>query len=206
MPRQSRESKTRKTKSWDLHGAGTWGIYTDGFCTGLLEVRTPRLQWPGIFFGIPNRLEADATPQTSRPPGLRYRRLEADVPGAAVWARIGTPHLAPCTPHPALDTSLVDTHVRKGQGVPAYSIFEGTTDDGTGFRDALAAAGVTAVDVAGIATDYCVRASALDAVEAGFSVRVLTDLIAGVAEESSAAALEELEFAGIELVSTKESA
>lgn len=108
--------------------------------------------------------------------------------------------------HPALDASLIDVHVRKGQGKPAYSIFEGTTDDGSGFRDALAAAGITAVDVAGIATDYCVRASALDAVEAGFSVRVLTDLIAGVAESSSAAALEELEFAGIELVTTKESA
>ncbi|TPW91929.1 isochorismatase family protein, partial [Schumannella luteola] len=62
--------------------------------------------------------------------------------------------------HPALDTSLVDVHVKKGQGVPAYSIFEGTTDDGAAFPDTLDRLGVTAVDVVGIATDYCVRASA----------------------------------------------
>jgi nicotinamidase/pyrazinamidase len=101
--------------------------------------------------------------------------------------------------HPALDTSLIDVHVRKGQGVPAYSIFEGTTDEGVAFADALEALDITEVDVAGIATDYCVRASALDALASGRRVRVLTDLIAGVAPESSAAALDELRAAGAEL-------
>lgn len=98
--------------------------------------------------------------------------------------------------HPALDTSLIDVPVRKGQGVPAYSIFEGTTDDGSAFPDALDARGVDEVDVVGIATDYCVRASALDALRAGMKVRVLTDLVAGVAAESSAAALREVADAG----------
>ena len=116
------------------------------------------------------------------------------------------PHCIAGTPgaeyHPALDTAAIDIHVRKGQGKPAYSIFEGTTDDGLGFREALAAAGVTSVDVVGIATDYCVRASALDAVEAGLDVRVLTDLIAGVAPGSSEAALAELESAGVRLGTT----
>jgi len=101
--------------------------------------------------------------------------------------------------HPALDTSLIDIHVRKGQGKPAYSIFEGTTDAGASVEDALTRAGITAIDVAGIATDYCVRASALDALASGRSVRVLTDLVAGVAADSSAAALAELDSAGIEL-------
>ena len=59
---------------------------------------------------------------------------------------------------------------------------------------------VDAVDVVGIATDYCVRASALDAAATGRPVRVLTDLVAGVAPASSAAALEELAAAGVELV------
>jgi nicotinamidase/pyrazinamidase len=105
--------------------------------------------------------------------------------------------------HPAFDTTLVDVHVRKGQGRPAYSIFEGTTDSGATFTEALDELGVTDVDVAGITTDYCVRASALDAIAAGRNVRVLTDLIAGVAAPSSAAALTELSAAGAELVPTR---
>lgn len=98
--------------------------------------------------------------------------------------------------HPALDTSRVDVHVKKGQGVPAYSMFEGETDDGRALADVLAEHDVTDVDVVGIATDYCVRASALDALAGGREVRVLTDLIAGVAPDSSAAALAELRDAG----------
>ena len=72
-------------------------------------------------------------------------------------------------------------HVKKGQGKPAYSLFEGTTDDGVTVAQLLEEHGVIDVDIAGIATDYCVRASALDAIEHGRHVRVLTDLIAGVA-------------------------
>ncbi len=98
--------------------------------------------------------------------------------------------------HPAIDTGLIDIHVRKGQGVAAYSIFEGTTDDGRQLVAALDELGVTEVDVVGIATDYCVRASALDALAAGRRVRVLSDLVAGVAAETSAAALAELAAAG----------
>lgn len=105
--------------------------------------------------------------------------------------------------HPALDTSLVDVHVKKGQGVPAYSIFEGTTDEGGDLIDLLDDKGVDVVHVAGIATDYCVLASARDALDAGREVAVLTDLVAGVAPESSSAALAELEAAGAELVETK---
>lgn len=105
--------------------------------------------------------------------------------------------------HPALDVSLVDVHVRKGQGRPAYSIFEGTTDDGRELIEVLDEKNVTSIDVAGIATDYCVLASARDALDAGRDVAVLTDLVAGVAPESSAAALEELAQAGAELHATQ---
>ncbi|MDO7881049.1 isochorismatase family protein [Salinibacterium soli] len=105
--------------------------------------------------------------------------------------------------HPALDDGLIDVHVRKGQGKPAYSIFEGITDDGETVPEALDRLGVTDIDVAGIATDYCVLASALDAVAAGRRVRVLTDLVAGVADDSSAAALARLEAAGVELVTAQ---
>ncbi len=93
-------------------------------------------------------------------------------------------------------------HVRKGQGVPAYSIFEGTTDDGRSVADALEDFGILDVDVVGIATDYCVRASTLDALELGRRVRVFTDLVAGVAPESSEAALAELGHAGAEIITS----
>ncbi len=110
------------------------------------------------------------------------------------------PHCVAGTPgaeyHPALDVSLIDVHVKKGQGVPAYSIFEGTSDDGTAFPEVLDRLGVTEVDVVGIATDYCVRASALDALGAGRTVAVLDDLVAAVDPVTGAAALVELEQAG----------
>ncbi|MCU1542272.1 MAG: amidase [Microbacteriaceae bacterium] len=118
------------------------------------------------------------------------------------------PHCIAGTPggeyHPALDTSAVDVHVKKGQGVPAYSIFEGTTDDGATVSATLDRLAVTDIDVVGIATDYCVRASALDALSGGRSVRVLADLVAGVAADSSAAALVELEAAGAQIVDGSE--
>ncbi len=101
--------------------------------------------------------------------------------------------------HPAIDSSLIDVHVRKGQGVPAYSIFEGTTDEGGTLVALLDEHGIDAVDVVGIATDHCVRASALDALAAGRRVRVLSDLVAGVAPDPSAAALAEIVAAGGEV-------
>jgi nicotinamidase/pyrazinamidase len=100
---------------------------------------------------------------------------------------------------PGFDTTAVTHHVKKGQGVPAYSLFEGTTDDGRTVAELLNEHGILDVDVAGIATDYCVRASALDAIEHGRRVRILTDLVAGVASASSDAALAELAHAGAEL-------
>jgi nicotinamidase/pyrazinamidase len=100
---------------------------------------------------------------------------------------------------PGLDVGLIDVHIRKGQGVPAYSIFEGTTDEGVELPTLLERLGVSEIDVVGIATDYCVRASALDAVTSGRRVRVLDDLIAGVSPESSAAALLELAAAGADI-------
>ncbi|MFB3979892.1 isochorismatase family protein [Microbacterium proteolyticum] len=97
------------------------------------------------------------------------------------------------------DTSRVTHHLKKGQGKPAYSLFEGVTDDGLTADDILEEHGIRDIDVVGIATDYCVRASALDAIAAGRGVRVLTDLVAGVHPDSSAAALDEIASAGARL-------
>jgi nicotinamidase/pyrazinamidase len=97
---------------------------------------------------------------------------------------------------PELDTDRITHHVRKGMGVPAYSAFEGVLDDGRSLVALLREHEVTDLDVVGIATDYCVRASALDARSHGFGVRVLDGMHAGVAPETSASAVSELTAAG----------
>jgi nicotinamidase/pyrazinamidase len=98
--------------------------------------------------------------------------------------------------HPSFDTERVTVHVRKGQGVPAYSLFEGRTESGETVHELLEQHGIHSIDIAGLATDYCVRASALDALAHGQQVRVLTSLVAGVAATTSEAALAELVHAG----------
>ena len=98
--------------------------------------------------------------------------------------------------HPELDLAPIDIHVKKGQGEPAYSMFEGITDDGHTVAEVLEARGITEVDVVGIATDHCVRASALDALKEGQQVRILTDLIAAVSPATGEQALAELQSEG----------
>jgi nicotinamidase/pyrazinamidase len=100
--------------------------------------------------------------------------------------------------HPNLDRGPIEAVFDKGEYAAAYSGFEGTAD-GVPLADWLRGHGVDAVDVVGIATDHCVRATALDAVGNGFATRVLLDLTAGVAEASTEAALEQLRTADVEL-------
>ena len=85
--------------------------------------------------------------------------------------------------HPNLDVRGIGEVVRKGQHAAAYSAFEGVTEDGRGLTDVLATAAVDAVDIVGIATDHCVRATVLDAAAVGLSMTVLPDPTAGVAPE-----------------------
>lgn len=127
---------------------------------------------------------------------------DADPDYSTTWpahCRAGTPG---AEYHPSLSTDAVTFHLKKGQGAPAYSIFEGTTESGEKLGELLISHGVTDVDVVGLATDYCVRASALDAIEHGQHVRVLTDLVAGVADAPSQAALAEIAHAGGVLVTS----
>jgi len=122
------------------------------------------------------------------------------------FAETWPPHCIAGTPgaefHPGLDTSGLERVFRKGEHAPAYSGFEGTAADGESLESWLRARGITSVDVAGIATDYCVRATAADAVRAGFATRVLLGLIAGVAAATTRAALSELRDIGVELTGT----
>jgi len=117
----------------------------------------------------------------------------------ASWPRhcvAGTPGAAF---HPGLDTTRVEAVFRKGAHAAAYSAFEGADSAGTPLADWLRQREVDELDIVGIATDYCVRATAADAARAGFATRVLLDLTAGVSPESTARAIEELTAAGVEL-------
>ncbi|HYN30293.1 MAG TPA: isochorismatase family protein [Dermatophilaceae bacterium] len=106
--------------------------------------------------------------------------------------------------HPALGPALprVDAVFRKGHHSAAYSGFDGFTGhegERVGLADWLRTHGVTAVDVCGIATDYCVRATALDAAREGFDTTVVLDLTAAVAPQTRESTLEELAAAGVTL-------
>src|SRR3954468_65988 len=103
--------------------------------------------------------------------------------------------------HEALDREPIEAVFDKGEHAAAYSGFEGRSE-GTPLADWLRERGVDAVDLVGIATDHCVRATALDAVGHGFSTRVLLPLTAGVDPSTTDAALAQLRSAGVELEGT----
>jgi nicotinamidase/pyrazinamidase len=100
---------------------------------------------------------------------------------------------------PAVASGAVDAVFDKGAYSAAYSGFEGSDENGVPLADWLRTRGITEVDVVGIATDHCVRATALDAAREGFHTHVLLDLTAGVAEDTTERTLEELREAGVEL-------
>jgi nicotinamidase/pyrazinamidase len=102
--------------------------------------------------------------------------------------------------HSNLDTQLIAAVFDKGAYRAAYSGFEGTDANGVGLAEWLRDHDVDAVDIVGIATDHCVRATALDAAASGFDTTVLLELTAGVAPETVATALEQMREAGITLV------
>lgn len=118
------------------------------------------------------------------------------------------PHGVAGTPeaelHPALAGLNADIAVKKGRFEAAYSGFEGIAEDGRTLESALTAAGVTEVDVVGLAQSHCVCETALDAKRAGFEARVLSDLTVPVSPETGTAASARLAAAGIPEVPSSE--
>lgn len=130
--------------------------------------------------------------------------------------------------HPDLDTEYIQAYFQKGQFAAAYSGFEGLlapedavptgerqpgslpgsppldadayapADNAIGLDDWLQSHDVEDVVVVGIATDYCVMATSLDAVQAGYSVTVIRSLTAGIAEDLEDAVVE-MELGGVEV-------
>jgi nicotinamidase/pyrazinamidase len=113
---------------------------------------------------------------------------------------IGTPGAAFVTPVANLiREKFIQAIVSKGRHAAAYSGFEGVDARGHPLVDVLKEARIDHIDVCGIATDYCVRATALDARQNGFQVRVLVNLCAAVNEGTGQQALEEMKAAGCQL-------
>ena len=105
--------------------------------------------------------------------------------------------------HPGLDRSRIDEVVDAGDraDVEGYSAF-----DGTDFESRLRSRGVDSLVVGGLATDYCVRATALDARAVGFDVKLVTDAIRGIEAQPGDVerALVDMQEAGVELVTVED--
>ena len=152
--------------------------------------------WSAQTPGAPDYAAAVATQDHHVDPGDHFSR-EPDFVHS--WPRhcvAGTDGVAF---HPNLDPQPFDAIFLKGEYAAAYSGFEGRTHDDVGLAEWLRRHAITDVDICGIATDHCVRATALDAVREGFRVRVLGDLVAGVAPETTRAAVREMTEAGVTL-------
>ena len=125
------------------------------------------------------------------------------------FARTWPPHCVAGTHgaefHPDLDTGRLETVFSKGAYAAAYSGFEGADESGTPLADWLRERGVDALDVTGIATDYCVRATALDAAREGFATRVLLHLTVGVDPVTTGEAVAALRDAGVALAGAENS-
>lgn len=101
--------------------------------------------------------------------------------------------------HPDLRLPADAVVVSKGETAAAYSGFEGRSEDGRPLTDVLRDAGISAVDVVGIATSYCVKSTALDAVKAGFRTRVLAPLTADIDAARTPATLDSLRRKGVKI-------
>jgi nicotinamidase/pyrazinamidase len=129
-------------------------------------------------------------------PGAHWSREPDFVDSWPIHCRVGTDGEAF---HPNLDPQPFEAIFLKGEQSAAYSGFEGRTVGGVALTDWLREHEVTSVDICGLATDYCVRATALDAARAGFDTRLLVDLCAGVAPETTGVAIAEMQSAGVRL-------
>jgi nicotinamidase/pyrazinamidase len=129
-------------------------------------------------------------------PGSHFSDSPDFVDSWPVHCVVGTSGVAL---HPDFDTSRIEAVFDKGEYAAAYSGFDAVTA-GVSLSDWLREQDVDAVEIVGIATDHCVRATALDATRLGFTTRVRLDLTAGVAATTVDRALDELRAAGVDLI------
>jgi len=100
-----------------------------------------------------------------------------------------------------IDNNFLKQVIQKGMD-PRFDSYSGFADDGgkkTQLEDILKEDGVTELIIFGLATDYCVKATVLDAIKAGFRVYLLCDLCLGVLPETTASAIEKLRTHGADI-------
>ncbi len=134
-------------------------------------------------------------------PGRHFATPPEEPDFVDTWPPHGVAGTDEAELHPALADLAPDASVKKGQYAAAYSGFEGTDAEGRTLAELLD--GVEAVDVVGLAESHCVKETALDAVKAGMSARVLSDLTAPVSPEQGELAREQLRAAGVEIVPSR---
>jgi nicotinamidase/pyrazinamidase len=183
--------------------------------SGLLIVDVQNDFCPGGTLGVP---DGDLVVEPLNRAAERFREAGLPVLASRDWHPAVTrhfrkyggawpPHCVQGTPgadfHPGLRLPAGTMVISKGTDpdLDSYSAFEGVLEEGATLASRLATLGVRHIYIGGLATDYCVRASALDAVRAGLRVTVLTDAVAGVDLKpgDSALALEEMVRAGVQL-------
>ncbi|MGO4350724.1 bifunctional nicotinamidase/pyrazinamidase [Rhizobium sp. RAF36] len=111
--------------------------------------------------------------------------------------------------HPELKAEEIDLIQQKGEDprVDSYSAFRDNDHDAsTGLSDFLEDQGVTDLDVCGLATDYCVKFSAIDALDMipGVRVRFIEDASRGITPEGVATAIAEMKFRGIAIIDSRD--
>jgi nicotinamidase/pyrazinamidase len=104
--------------------------------------------------------------------------------------------------HPDLDTTHIETVFSKGAHEAAYSAFDGADEAGTPLAAWLRERGVDELDVVGIATDYCVRATTISAAQEGFRTRALLDMTAGVDPTTTTESIDAMRAAGAQITGT----
>lgn len=185
------------TRDW--HPAGHMSFASNYLNRNIFE----QIGWDDVMNGKEN------TPKLEEKAGFTLEDLQAEF-GAGEKQVLWPDHCITGTPsadyHDALDISQIDRHIIKGYDAKTemYSGFFGKEDrrDSQVVKlvDILKTASVRLVKVVGIATDYCVHATALDALKNGFDVQVLTKAIAGVNPSDSIKRLEELRNKGVEII------
>ena len=175
---------------------------TDENFVNAVEKATRELSGRGYpVFGTQDWHPEDHVSFFSNHPGKKpFETMEVNGRTQVLWP----PHCVQGTENARVlvDNNLFLAIVKKGRD-RRYDSYSGFQDDGgaeTGMNRILKRNGISELIVYGIATDYCVKATAIDAARAGFRVTVVESLCRGVSPDTTARAIEEMKAAGVTVV------
>lgn len=139
---------------------------------------------------------------TNHPGTQPFDTLEIKGRTQVLWP----PH---CIQHTAgasimMDNDLFEKVVQKGTD-PQFDSYSGFADDGgkkTGLKAILRQADITALLIYGLATDFCVKFTVLDAIREGFRVQLVNDLCRGISPDGTRAAINEMRAKGVLITPT----